>query len=195
MHKTHKAVFCDRDGVINRDFGYVGSRDRFELLPGIPEALHTLRQMGYLLVLVTNQSGIARGMYTEQDFHIVTDFMQELLQPAKACFDAVYFCPHHPDAPLPAYKKDCPCRKPRPGMILQALQELNISPAESVLVGDHASDLQAGAAAGLGQLVLVGTHTDTEFAKVQALRPDTLCYADLPSFVAALCRKEQTAGQ
>lgn len=177
-----KAIFLDRDGVINKDYGYVGRISDFEFLPRTIDALAKLKAQGWLLVLVTNQSGIARGMYTEQDFHELTTYMQNMLRAHHAEFDRVYFCPHHPNASIGVYRQDCSCRKPKPGMLLQAAEELQIELESSWMVGDHASDLKAAAAAGVGHLVLVGEHIATEFPKC----PQAASFTDLAAFVDSL---------
>lgn len=154
--RSHRAVFCDRDGVINVDHGYVHRWDDFHIYPGVPEALARLRQAGWLLILVTNQSGIARGYYDEQAFHLLTQQMQEFLQRQDAQFDAVYFCPHLPDATVPALTQNCRCRKPGPGMFEQACSQFNINLSQSVCLGDKAIDIQAARASGVGQALGVG---------------------------------------
>lgn len=175
----HKAVFLDRDGVINVDHGYVGKIEDFEFLPHVKEALAFLKAQQWKLILVTNQSGIARGMYSEQDFHKLTDFMQGELSKVNAQFDGVYFCPHHKEAQVAEYRQDCSCRKPKPGMLLKAAQELDIDLGLSIMVGDHASDIKAAKAAGISKLVLVGTHISTESSKV----PEAQVFTDLYDFV------------
>ena len=132
----NRAVFCDRDGVINVDHGYVHRWDEFDIIPGVPEALSALRQVGWLLVLVTNQSGIARGLYNEQAFHLLTQQMQDFLQKQNAQFDAVYFCPHLPEAPVSAYARACECRKPVALACLnrRSLNLVSICRSQSVLV-------------------------------------------------------------
>lgn len=175
----HKAIFLDRDGVINKDYGYVGKISDFEFLPKVVTSLAKLKAQGWLLVLVTNQSGIARGMYTEADFWTLTEYMQGELAKEQAEFDKVYFCPHHPDAKVEAYRKECDCRKPKPGMFLQAARDLDLDLASSIMVGDHASDLVAASAAGIKKLVLVGEHLSTELLKC----PQAESYTDLASFV------------
>ena len=150
------AVFCDRDGVINVDHGYVHRWDNFHIYPGVSEALAHLRQAGWVLVLVTNQSGIARGYYDEQAFHVLIQQMQEFLQKQNAQFDAVYFCPHLPDATVPELAQNCRCRKPGPGMFEQACSQFNIDLLQSVCVGDKAIDIQAARAAGVGRAYGVG---------------------------------------
>ena len=151
-----RAVFCDRDGVINIDHGYVHRWDDFHIYPGVPEALAQLRQAGWVLLLVTNQSGIARGYYDEQAFHLLTQQMQEFLQKQNAQFDAVYYCPHLPDAIVPELAQNCRCRKPGPGMFEQAASQFDINFSQSVCVGDKAIDIQAARTAGVGQALGVG---------------------------------------
>ncbi len=174
-----KAVFFDRDGVINIDYGFVGKIENYDLVPGVPQALHQLKELGYLLVLVTNQSGIARGKYTEADFFKVTQFLQENLRIADACFDGIYFCPHHPEAPLAQYRQECECRKPKPGMFKKAAQDLGIDLNKSIMVGDHATDLMAAKNAGISNLYLVGEHIKTEKEQVEGC----ICYKDLSEMV------------
>jgi len=150
------AAFIDRDGVLNVDHGYVGRIEQFEWLPGAKAALAQLQAAGYLLVVVTNQSGIARGYYTQSDFDALTAHMRQDLAADGITLAAVQFCPHLPDAQVAAYRVDCDCRKPRPGMILQAAQALGIDLAASCLFGDKPSDITAGRAAGVGRCWLVG---------------------------------------
>lgn len=151
----HPAAFIDRDGVINEERNYVHRPEDFVILPGVPQALQRLRQAGYVLVVVTNQAGIGRGMYTEADFEALTAHMRAQLQQQGADVDAVYFCPHHPTAGVGAYRTECSCRKPEPGMLLTAQAQWGIDMARSVLIGDKLSDVQAGQAAGVGRCVLV----------------------------------------
>jgi D-glycero-D-manno-heptose 1,7-bisphosphate phosphatase len=146
---TVDAVFLDRDGVINVDSGYVGDWDSFVFLPGVIEAMRRLCDAGYALVVVTNQSGIGRGYYTEDDFHVLTERMCKELNQHGVSIAGVYFCPHLPEATLPYYRKACDCRKPRPGLIHQALEELEIDPTRSAMVGDKDSDMLAALAAGI----------------------------------------------
>jgi len=177
-----KAVFFDRDGVINIDYGFVGQIDKFDIIRGVPQALHSFKELGYLLILVTNQSGIARGRYTEADFHRVTAFMQANLSLYDACFDGIYFCPHHPNADLPQYRENCACRKPKSGMLIKAASDFNISLRDSILIGDHASDLIAGRNAGVTRLFLVGDHQESEKLKIN----DIICEQSLVNIVKIL---------
>jgi D-glycero-D-manno-heptose 1,7-bisphosphate phosphatase len=140
---TAPAVFLDRDGVINVDSGYVGHWDSFVFLPGAVDAMRTLYDAGYVLVIVTNQSGIGRGFYSEEDFHLLTAQMREALSEQGVSVAGVYFCPHLPEATLPQYRKVCDCRKPSPGLIHRAVHDLKIDLERSAMVGDKASDMQA----------------------------------------------------
>lgn len=146
------AVFLDRDGVINVDHGYVHDEHDFEFIDGVFEATKQLKQMGYLLVLVTNQSGIARGKFSEDRFLSLTQWMDWNFVDHGVEFDGFYYCPHHPDY---GDDRDCECRKPKPGMFQSAQRFLDIDMAKSVMVGDKAQDLMAAEAAGVGQKILV----------------------------------------
>jgi D-glycero-D-manno-heptose 1,7-bisphosphate phosphatase len=155
-----KAAFLDRDGVLVHDSGYVHRIEDLSFLPGVVAALRLLRDDGYRLVVVTNQSGIARGRYTEEDYLAFTTEMRKRLAQEGIVLDAVYHCPHLVDAQVPRYAMACDCRKPGPGMLLRALAELEIDPKASFIVGDRRSDLQAGRAAGLGACHLLAGMED-----------------------------------
>lgn len=145
--RLRRAAFLDRDGVLNVDHGFVCEPRDFEWVAGAREAIRYLNDAGYLTVVVTNQSGIGRGYYTEQQFRALHRWIDRCLRESGAHIDAVYFCPHLPDAALPMYRKECECRKPRPGMLHQAIRELDIDPAKSFLIGDKARDCEAASAA------------------------------------------------
>ena len=152
-----KALFLDRDGVVNIDHGYVYQAEKFEFVEGVFEACKAFQQAGYDIVVVTNQSGIGRGYYTEQDFHTLTTWMvSQFAQHGVTILD-VFFCPHHPEKALPKYLKACDCRKPAPGMLLEAMSKHQIDPKMSIVVGDKSSDIQAGINAGLAHKFLVRT--------------------------------------
>lgn len=151
------AVFLDRDGVINQDTGYVSCVDDFHFIDGTIEALQILKKKGYCLVVVTNQSGIARGYFTEEQFMSLTEWMDWSLADRDVDLDGIYFCPHHPTAGVGEYRQECNCRKPAPGMLLDAAKDLKIDLANSYMVGDKAGDPQAAKAAGVGHKVLVRT--------------------------------------
>ncbi len=155
MSKKIKAAFIDRDGVVNQESNYVYDIKDFIVLPGVPKALQAFRNAGYCLVLITNQAGIARGFYNESQLELLHNHMQSVLRAGLAQFDAIYFCPHHPDGVVSKYTKVCQCRKPLAGMLLKAAHDLNIDLSQSILVGDKVSDIQAGNLAGLKSTVLV----------------------------------------
>lgn len=178
-----KAAFLDRDGVINLDRAYVHQWDEFEFVPGAVDAMRRLREAGYTLVVVTNQSGLARGMYTEAQFQELTRHMRAALAEAGAEVEAVYHCPHHPKGSVAELAVDCDCRKPEPGMILRAAKELNLSLADSFLVGDKPSDIEAARAAGLGRAYIV--QSDNEESS-DGLAGADAGYADLAACVDAL---------
>ncbi len=151
------AAFLDRDGVINLDHGYVVRREDFAWVPGVRDAAAQLHRAGFALVVVTNQSGIGRGMYTEADFLALSDWMRGEFAAAGAPLAGVYFCPHHPTDAVGAFRTQCACRKPAPGMLLSAAGELDLDLGRSILFGDKVSDLQAAAAAGVPHRVLLAT--------------------------------------
>ena len=148
---TRPALFLDRDGVINVDHAYVHQKDNFEFIDGIFELCKKAQESGYLIIIITNQAGIGRGYYTEEDFYSLTDWMIGEFSKKGVTIDAVYHCPYHPEKGIGEYKQDAPCRKPNPGMILTAKNEFNINLNESILIGDKGSDIQAGLNAGIGK--------------------------------------------
>ncbi|HEV7432225.1 MAG TPA: HAD family hydrolase [Steroidobacteraceae bacterium] len=150
-----KGAFIDRDGVIIEERGYAFRLEDFALLPGAVAALRDLQSAGYALVVVTNQSGIARGLYAEADYLSFSAHMEALLGEQGVRLDAVEYCPHLPDAPVARYRLDCNCRKPRPEMLQRAAGRLGIDLVRSVLVGDRRTDIQAGRAAGVSRCFLV----------------------------------------
>ncbi len=146
--RGRRAVFLDRDGTINIDYGYVFRTADFQFIPGAPEAIRALNGAGYLVIVVTNQAGIARGLYGESDLHELHRYLDLELAGYGATIDAYYYCPHHPREGREPYLKECACRKPFPGMLLQAAADLFLDLDESFLVGDKRSDMDAGLAAG-----------------------------------------------
>jgi len=157
---ANKAVFLDRDGVMNVDTGYVSHSDDFVFIEGVIDACKQIKEKGYLLVVITNQSGIARGYFSEDQFMTLTEWMDWSLADKDVDLDGLYFCPHHPDKGIGNYKQACDCRKPAPGMINSGVDDLDIDVSQSFLVGDKISDLQAGKAAGIGTNILVRTGKD-----------------------------------
>lgn len=147
---SRRALFLDKDGVINVDHGYVCTPERTQFIKGIFEVCRAATRQGFLNVVITNQAGIARGYYSEQDFLAYMDWMRGEFRRRGAQIDAVYFCPHHPEHGKGAYLLQCECRKPKPGMLLRAAGDLDIDLSGSVLLGDTPSDVAAGEAAGVG---------------------------------------------
>ena len=168
------AILLDRDGVINRDLGYVARIADFEFLPGVFAALRALAAGGFRLIVVTNQSGIGRGLYSPADFQTLNDWMLAQLRGEGVEIAAVYHCPHAPEA-------NCGCRKPAPGLLLEAARAHRLDLARSWLVGDKPSDIEAARRAGVGRAVLVRSG--------QPLAPccdaDHVCdsLADLPQLI------------
>lgn len=152
---SNKAIFLDRDGTLNIDYGYVHQIDDFKFIEGVGKTLKKLQDQGYLLVLVTNQSGIARGYFSEAQFHQLTEWMDwSLDEDYGVVLDGIYYCPHHPEG-IGEYRENCDCRKPQAGMFLQAIADLDIDPAKSIMVGDKLEDLLAAEKAGIATKVLV----------------------------------------
>lgn len=149
-------LFLDRDGVINVDRGYVHRKEEFEFIDGIFELVASGNQAGYVVVVVTNQAGIGRGYYSKQDFYTLTEWMQQQFILRGAKIDAVYFCPYHPIHGVGEFRRDSEFRKPGPGMIIQAANELCIDLTSSMILGDSITDIQAGLNAGIGTLFYLG---------------------------------------
>ena len=147
------AVFLDRDGVLVEDVHFLTSADQLRLLPGVAEALRALQEK-FSIIVVTNQSGIARGYLTEGDLTGIHGGLALLLAAKQVGVDAFYYCPHLAEGTVEAYRMDCRCRKPKPGMLLRASEDFGIDPAESFLVGDMPRDIQAGDAAGVRSILL-----------------------------------------
>ncbi|MBO9646130.1 MAG: D-glycero-beta-D-manno-heptose 1,7-bisphosphate 7-phosphatase [Pseudacidovorax sp.] len=160
-------LFLDRDGVINVDHGYVHTPDKTDFVPGIFELVAQANRRGWLVVVVTNQAGIARGYYDERQFHDYMDWVRAQFQRQGARLDAIYFCPHHPQHGQGRYLAECDCRKPAPGMLLKAMAEHAIDPAASAMVGDTRTDMEAGLRAGVGRLYWLGGPTDAEIPQAR----------------------------
>ena len=161
MHSS--ALFLDRDGVINVDRGYIHRPDQFEFVPGIFElARFWTNELRRLIVVVTNQSGIGRGYFDEWAYEDLTRWMCDRFEAEHTAIARVYHCPYHPLYGVGEYRRDHPWRKPNPGMILRAVSDLGLDPAQSAILGDKMSDIEAGAAAGIGLRILVASHDAKE---------------------------------
>jgi len=155
MRVKKKAIFLDRDGVINKEINYLHKIKDFEFTDSCIHALKTLQSHGYLLFIITNQAGIGRGYYTEEDFHLLNNWMLTFLEKQNINITEVQFCPHHAEHGIGEYKINCECRKPKAGMLNVLIDKYDIDTENSILVGDKLSDISAGEIAQIGTLVLV----------------------------------------
>ncbi len=142
--KKNKAVFLDRDGVVNEDRGYTYKIEDFALIPNTVRGLKLLQKAGFKTIIITNQSGIARGIYPLVAMQSFNKHLQRELMKRGVKIDAIYFCPHFPEAKIKKYRKVCNCRKPRPGMVLQAQKDFNLNLKKSFIIGDQTSDIALG---------------------------------------------------
>jgi D-glycero-D-manno-heptose 1,7-bisphosphate phosphatase len=188
MTARRPAVFLDRDGVVIEDSHYLGDIDRVRLVPGSAEAIAAINRTGRAVVVVTNQSGVARGLFPLAAVTAVHDHIARLLAGHGGRIDAFHFCPHHPEAEVIEFRAACACRKPKPGMLVRAAAELNLDLSASWMIGDRESDLEAGAAAGCRTVLVrtgVGRLVNTAALDRNALNLD-LVAADLADAVAKL---------
>lgn len=162
----HPAVFLDRDGTINVEKDYLFRVEDFAFIPGVPESIRVLKEAGYLVIVVTNQSGVARGYYSLDDVAKLHSHIQEQLAAMGTQVDAFYVCPHHPTEGFGVFRCDCDCRKGAPGMLLQAAAEHNIDMKRSYIVGDKLADVEAGERAGCMPILVLTGHGSSEAAKL-----------------------------
>lgn len=153
---SNKAIFLDRDDTLIEDPGYINNPDQVKLLDGVPEALNELKALGYKLVVVTNQSAVARGIVTEKVLADIHERLRELLAEKNAFLDDIYYCPYHPDGVVTKYRKESNYRKPNPGMLLEAADDMNINLNESWCIGNKSSDVEAGQRAGCKTVLVDG---------------------------------------
>ena len=177
------AVFLDRDGTVVREVEYLRSPQELRLLPRAGEAIRRLNEAGFAVVVVTNQSGIARGLLTEHDLEEIHTVLRRRLARRGARLEAIYWCPHHPEAARPEYRRRCRCRKPAPGMLLRAGRELDLDLAQCYAIGDSERDVEAGQRAGCRTvLVRTGYGAKTEARLGAGLAADHVA-DDLPGAV------------
>ncbi|MCX5750060.1 MAG: D-glycero-beta-D-manno-heptose 1,7-bisphosphate 7-phosphatase [Candidatus Saganbacteria bacterium] len=144
----HKAVFLDKDGTINEDLGYINDPRDLKLIPGSAEAIKMLNDAGYKVIVISNQSGIARGYIQENMIQTLNKILHKHILNGGGHVDSIYYCPHHPEIGLHPYKKNCDCRKPSPGMLKRGAKEHGIDLSQSYMIGDRVSDIEAGKNAG-----------------------------------------------
>ena len=168
---SRRAIFLDRDGTLNEEVGYICDPSQFRLLDFAADAIRLANESGWLVIVITNQAGIARGLFTEEFLAGIHQRMTEELTLAGARVDAIYYCPHHPEIGEPPYRQVCDCRKPQPGLLTRAAAEFNLNLSECLIIGDRYDDVAAAQAAGArGVLVLTG-HGREEFEQEQAMWP------------------------
>lgn len=173
----NKAVFLDRDGTINVEKGYLFRIEDFEFLPGAVEALKSVQDAGYKLIIITNQSGIARGYYTLQDFHRINNWMLETLEAKGVHINKVYFCPHHPEAAVPEFRIDCDCRKPKTGLYKEAVEEFDLEISECYAIGDKIRDCSICGSGGCHGFLIADNEKKEFIADVKAGRVTNVRYA------------------
>lgn len=179
-----RAVFLDRDGTINVDKHYLHKVEEFEFIPGAPAAIRRLNDAGFLVVVVTNQSGVARGYFSMEAVERLHRHLQGQLEAVGAWVDGFYICPHHPSEGQGAYRRDCCCRKGAPGMLLQAASELGIDLKRSFMVGDKVADVEAGRGAGCRPLMVLTGYGRQDRLSAQAAGADV--FDDLAAAVSAI---------
>lgn len=179
--KKNIAVFLDRDGTINEEVGYVDNLDKLKIIPAAYEAIRLINESGMKAVVISNQAGVARGLFTEDFVKITNEHLQTALRQKGAYIDNFYYCPHHPTEGIEPYRQECTCRKPAPGMLLQAAQDLNIDLTRSYFIGDRFRDMEAGKKVGVrGILVKTGYGQDL----LQDDGPDRETAEAKPDFIA-----------
>jgi D-glycero-D-manno-heptose 1,7-bisphosphate phosphatase len=181
------ALFLDRDGVVNVNHGYVHRAEDTQFVPGIFELCRDAQAAGCALVIVTNQAGIARGYYDTAQYHAYSGWLRGTLAAQGVLLDGIYHCPHHPESGVGAWRRACACRKPAPGMILQAARDLGLDLARSAVLGDNPSDIEAGRRVGVGLLLMLhgaAGQAPAPAADVQAVRDLADARATLQSWCA-----------
>lgn len=162
-----KAVFLDRDGTLIDEVGHIRSPDQVSLTPGCPEALKILARLGYRLIVVSNQAGIAKGYFTHEDMNAINARMATLLVEKGAKVDDILYCPHHPTEGNPPYRKACRCRKPSPGMLEEAAHRHGLDLASSYMIGDKLIDIEAGFRAGCKTILVLTGYGLREFERIK----------------------------
>jgi D-glycero-D-manno-heptose 1,7-bisphosphate phosphatase len=159
--RKQKALFIDRDGIINEDTGYPHKPEHIKFLPEIFDICRSAQQKGYLLIVITNQAGVAKGKFPESDVRTLNAWMKDQFKSRGIDIAAFYYCPHHKDGVVPEYARECNCRKPKPGMVEQALRDFSIDIPGSLVIGDKASDRIEFP--GLKSIIVKSKYTDKEY--------------------------------
>ncbi len=191
---SRPAVFLDRDGVITKHVHYLHRVAEIALVPGAADAIRRLNARDIAAVIVTNQSAVARGLLSEAELRAIHEELSRMLGKEGARIDGIFYCPHHPDFGAPPYRRDCECRKPKPGLLLEAASELDIDLGESAIVGDSLTDIAAGRRAGCGTAVLVLTgdgRGERELLKGADYRPDFIS-EDIAAAVDRILRARES---
>ena len=179
--KKNRAIFLDRDGTINEEVGYLDSADKLRIIPAAFEAVRQINASGMKAVVITNQAGVAKGLFTEEFVREINEQIQSALLAQGALIDRFYFCPHHPTEGIDPYRLICDCRKPEPGLLLQAAVDLNIDLARSYVIGDRLRDVETAHRAGAkGVLVMTGYGQDL----MQKSGPDRANELNQPDYIA-----------
>jgi D-glycero-D-manno-heptose 1,7-bisphosphate phosphatase len=174
----HKVVFLDRDGTINEEMGYINHEDRFKVFDFVPSAVRILNGLNYKVIIITNQSGVARGYFTEELLSKVHRNLIRELNDKGAHLDKIYYCPHHPSEGVEEYRKDCNCRKPKTGMIELAKKDFDINMNRSIMVGDRFKDMVFGRKLGLKTIFVLTGYGLGEYTyqrKLWPFQPDLIC--------------------
>lgn len=179
--KKNSAIFLDRDGTINEEVGYLDSADKLQIFPEAFEAIRRINESGMKAIVITNQAGVAKGLFTEEFVRQINGQIQSLLVEKDALIDRFYYCPHHPSEGAEPYRKICTCRKPEPGLLKQAAYDLNIDLSQSYMIGDRYRDVETAHRAGAkGVLVMTGYGQDI----LSETGPDQANELNQPNYIA-----------
>jgi D-glycero-D-manno-heptose 1,7-bisphosphate phosphatase len=163
----NRAVFLDRDGTINEEVGYLSQPENIRILPDVTEAIKVLKAAGYRILVVTNQSGVARGYYTEEDVQLINEKINQLLMKSGTSIDAFFYCPHHSNGVIAEYSYACHCRKPESGLMLEAAEQFNLDLTKSFIIGDKLIDLQMAEYLGARAILVLTGYGEQEWKKYQ----------------------------
>jgi len=189
MQQLNKTIFLDRDGTIIEDSGYISTPEQIKFIPGSIEAIKLLNEAKYKVIVITNQSGVARGLFSEDMLQTIDKTLHKKILNGGAHLDGLYYCPHHPEHGVYPYRRECDCRKPQAGLIKKAAKEHHSDLAQSYMIGDHSCDIGAGSAAGVKTVFLLTGHGTHEQGKL-ATKPNHTA-ADLLAAVKWVLKQEK----